>query len=87
MNPRHEPFNPTTAVELTMLESGPAAVTVYNMAGQAIRELEGDYMTAGRHRLVWNGRDDAGNAVSAGVYFARLKAGAVDTTAKIVLVM
>ncbi|MFC1607928.1 two-component regulator propeller domain-containing protein [Candidatus Latescibacterota bacterium] len=80
------PFNPTTAVEFTLPQSGQVTVTVYNMAGQAVRELAGDFMTAGNHRLVWDGRDSSGNNVSAGVYFARLKAGVVDATAKMVLV-
>ena len=38
------------------------------------------------HRIVWDGSDDRGNAVSAGVYIARLKAGEVTATGKMVLV-
>ena len=39
-----------------------------------------------RNKFVWDGRDSKGNTVSAGVYFARLQAGNVDATAKMVLV-
>ena len=34
------------------------------MAGQKIRELIADYLTAGIHTLAWDGKDANGNAVS-----------------------
>jgi hypothetical protein len=35
---------------------------------------------------VWNGKDEAGNPSASGVYFLRLRAGALSATTKLVLV-
>ena len=80
------PFNPSTTIEFDLPETGMAALTIYNIAGQKVRELLDGYTSAGMHRVVWNGSDDSGHAVSAGVYIARLKAGEVTATGKMVLV-
>jgi len=34
-----------------------------------------DYLEAGIHEVVWNGRDDHGRQLGSGVYFYRLVAG------------
>ncbi|MFC1574263.1 FlgD immunoglobulin-like domain containing protein, partial [Candidatus Latescibacterota bacterium] len=80
------PFNPTTTIEFKLPETGMAALFIYNIAGQKVRELLDGYKPAGLHRVVWDGTDEDGNAVSAGVYIARLKAGDVVGTGKMVLV-
>ncbi|MFC1509115.1 FlgD immunoglobulin-like domain containing protein [Candidatus Omnitrophota bacterium] len=80
------PFNPTTTIEYDLPETGMAALTIYNIAGQKVRELLSGYKSAGMHRVIWDGTDESGNAVSAGVYIARLKAGEAVATGKMVLV-
>ncbi|MFC1509118.1 two-component regulator propeller domain-containing protein [Candidatus Omnitrophota bacterium] len=80
------PFNPTTTIEFELPETGMAALTIYNIAGQKVRDLLSGYKSAGMHRVVWDGRDESGNAVSAGVYIAWLKAGDVAAVGKMVLV-
>ena len=80
------PFNPTTTIEFDLPETGMASLTIYNIAGQKVRELLTGYKSAGKHRIVWDGTDENGNAVSAGVYIARLKAGEVVAMGKMVLI-
>ena len=41
--------------------------------GQKIRELVSESMFEGVHSVVWDGRDDDGLHVSAGVYVTRLR--------------
>jgi hypothetical protein len=43
-------------------------------------------MEAGGHRVAWDGRDDAGRSMPAGVYFYRLEAGEYRETKSMVLV-
>jgi len=69
------PFNPSTAIEFTLSESGFTTLTVYNISGQQICKLAAEYITAGTHNLTWDGRDNSGKAVSSGVYIIRLQAG------------
>jgi uncharacterized delta-60 repeat protein len=50
-------------------------VRLYNAAGRVVRTLADGALPAGRHLKTWDGTDDQGNKVAAGVYFARLDAG------------
>ena len=79
------PFNPTTTIEFTSPESGFATISIYSMAGQKIRELTADYLPAGTHTLLWDGKDSNGNAVSSGIYITRLQAGNYTATGRMVL--
>lgn len=73
------PFNPSTTLYYAIPSAGQVELSVYNAAGQRVRTLVNDSRPAGPHSEVWNGQDDRGNAVAAGVYFARLSAlGSVD---------
>ena len=80
------PFNPSTTIEFTLPESGFATISIYSMAGQKIRELTADFMPAGTHTLMWDGRDASGNAVSSGIYITRMKAGKYTATGRMVLI-
>ncbi len=80
------PFNPHTSVSFQMPSSGTADVRVYDAAGRLVRTLlAGDERDAGSHQVVWDGRDDAGRGVAAGVYFSRIIAGGREASAKMVL--
>ncbi|MCE5252080.1 T9SS type A sorting domain-containing protein [bacterium] len=80
------PFNPSTTIEFTLPEAGLTKLSVYNIAGQKVRGLVSGNMTAGNHTVVWDGRDDSGAPVSAGIYFARLTCGGRTVSGKMVMV-
>jgi len=48
---------------------------VYNIFGQRVRELLRAAREPGEHRFMWDGTDDNGQTVTAGVYILRLRAG------------
>jgi len=52
---------------------GPVRLAVYNVRGQRVRTLVDGMVERGRRETVWNGTDDAGAGVAAGVYFIRLE--------------
>jgi ligand-binding sensor domain-containing protein len=80
------PFNPTTTIEFSVGASDTATLSIYNLAGQKVRTLiNGERLTAGVHSVVWNGKDEAGNAVSSGVYFCRIMAGNLMSVSKMTL--
>jgi hypothetical protein len=70
------PFNPSTRLVLFLapptggVAASAATVTIYAPDGNRIRSLFDGAMPAGRNELFWDGKNDRGNAVSAGVYFA-----------------
>jgi len=68
------PFNPSTTIEF--VRTGPPAhvrLSVYNLLGQRVRRLVSGSFDAGRHRVVWDGKDDQGRVSGSGVYFYRLE--------------
>ncbi len=48
---------------------------IYNLQGQLVRTLVDEQQSAGRHRVVWDGKTDAGASVSSGVYLYTITAG------------
>jgi hypothetical protein len=80
------PFNPVTSIAYAVpSDGGPIELAVYNVAGRRVRTLASPEATPGRHVVVWDGRDERGEAVASGVYFVRLSAAAVSRTRKMVL--
>ena len=70
------PFNPSTTLYFQVPEREEVALVVYSLAGQVVKTLiPGRTLTAGIHEVFWEGRDDQGRPVAAGVYFYRLIAG------------
>ena len=69
------PFNPTTNIVFTLSRSADVKLTVYNLLGQRVAVLlDNQTRLTGTHTVQWNGRDDAGQLVSSGVYVYRLEA-------------
>lgn len=58
---------------------------VYDVAGRRIRRLSNEYLTAGGHDLLWDGRDDEGRQTSAGIYLVRVSSSEGTATARVVL--
>ncbi|MFO7654335.1 MAG: S8 family serine peptidase [Candidatus Krumholzibacteriia bacterium] len=66
------PFNPQTTIRFALPERSRTTVTIYDVAGRAVRRLLAEELGAAVHQVQWNGRDDRGQAVAAGVYFYRV---------------
>lgn len=69
------PFNSSTTITFTIPSDTPATLAIYSISGQKVRELMNGTQSAGTHSAIWNGRDERGNPVSSGIYFARLETG------------
>jgi hypothetical protein len=57
--------NPMRGFARVLRASGRGDVLVHDARGRTVRRLTGE------HELLWNGRDDSGRGVAAGVYFLR----------------
>jgi hypothetical protein len=67
------PFNPRTVIEFELPEAGFAALVVHDVAGRRVRTLLREWMSAGPHRVEWNGVDERGDPVAGGVYYYTLR--------------
>ena len=80
--------NPT-AVSSTVLYTLPRAsgvrLSIYDIAGHRVMTLADRAESAGSHELAWNGRDERGGRVAAGVYVLELVAGPERRVAKLVM--
>jgi flagellar hook assembly protein FlgD len=49
---------------------------VYDISGAKVRSLiSAEQYQSGSYQIKWDGKDDFGNKLSSGIYFARLDAG------------
>lgn len=67
------PFNPNTRIPYYLYQTEPIKLVIYNLMGQRIRVLIDTTNSAGYHYIDWDGRDDKGQIVPAGVYIYRLQ--------------
>ena len=80
------PFNPGTVIQYELKRSAHVKLDIYNISGQVVRCLRDNLEGPGIHSVQWDGRDNDGKGVSAGVYLYRLQAGGFSQTKKMVLV-
>jgi hypothetical protein len=79
------PFNSTTNIRFFLIKQVKVKLAIHNILGQQIRTLHYGELVQGFHQLEWDGRDDAGNYISSGVYFVRLSTGDFIKTRKMIL--
>ena len=61
-------------------------ITVYDVTGRRVRSVVDErLMPAGDHEAVWDGRNEAGLAVGAGVYFSVLEYDGTRRTRRLVV--
>jgi hypothetical protein len=80
------PCNPTTVIRFELAADAPCRLVIHDARGRRVRELVHRALRAGRHEVVFDGRDDAGRVLPSGVYLARLEAGGVRELGKVVIV-
>ena len=69
------PFNPSTQIRYGLDEQAHVKLSIYNTLGQEVATLVNEVQDAGFQTVSWNGNDNSGQQVSAGVYVYRLEAG------------
>ncbi len=67
---RPNPFHGSTMLRYTLDQAGTTVVlNIRDVTGRVVRTLADQPSTAGMHEVGWDGRDGAGSALPAGVYF------------------
>jgi len=69
------PFNPSTNINIVLNRDNLVQLNVYNIRGEKVRTLIQDRLPANSYKFTFDGKDDAGQALASGTYFARLRIG------------
>jgi hypothetical protein len=82
---RPNPFREATSIAWAL--PGPQNVTLslYDVRGALVRLLASGTCDAGRHEVVWDGRDGRGREAASGIYFYSLETAGVRETRRLVL--
>ena len=68
------PFNPAVVLPLDLAtDAAGVSLIVYDVLGRRVRQVWQGSLGAGTHRFVWDGRDEAGKVVAAGVYIYQVE--------------
>ena len=66
------PFNPLTFISVNVDRQSSGALVIFDIQGREIKTLEKGNFDAGNNTFTWNGLDDRGTPVPAGIYTYRL---------------
>ncbi len=79
------PFTGTTTMRFSLRHAERGRLEIVDAGGRRVVALLAGDISAGEHTVHWAGRDARGGRCAAGVYFARLTAGARTATRRVVL--
>ncbi len=79
------PFNPETVIRYVLPEKSEVAIDIYNILGQTVRSFYSRTEESGFKSIRWDGNDFSGQAVGAGVYIYRIRAGEYTRSMKMLL--
>ncbi len=78
------PFIGETFICFELDNPSPVVFTIFNLQGIAVRTLTRAVMAAGSHQVTWDGNDDRGNPVAAGIYTCRMNTHNYQGTIKLI---
>lgn len=84
--PVPNPFNPSTVLAFELPAADSVTLTIHDLSGRTVRTLLSRApREAGRHEVVFNGRDDDGRSLPAGAFICRLATGEATTSTRVTL--
>ena len=78
------PFRDGATLEYSLPSEGIAELAIYDVGGREVRSLVAGDRPAGTHSVRWDGSDDSGASVAAGLYFAKLQTQERETRIKLI---
>ena len=80
------PMDDFTTLRFRLSNASDAKLAIYDAAGRHVRTLVNGPLSSGAHQIGWDGRDERGHEVEAGVYFYRLEAGSFTQSHRLLVV-
>ena len=67
------PFNPITILTYDLPIKNHITLIIYDLNGRKVKVLFNEIQSAGKHSIEWDGKNEKGESVSAGMYIYTLK--------------
>ena len=67
------PFNSQTVIEFCLPSSSHLVIKIFDILGRELNTIVSKNYTAGKHRIVWDGKDRSGHPAGSGIYFYLIK--------------
>jgi hypothetical protein len=83
--PSPNPTHGRAMVSYVLGQAGRVQLSVYDISGRLVRRLVDGDRRAGAETVVWNGTDNSGARLGAGVYFVQLAGPAFRETRRVIL--
>ncbi len=74
VSPLPNPVNSQLKIRYTLNREVNVGISVYDISGKKIKTLLNKRQTAGSYKIIWDGIDDYGKRVSAGIYILKFNA-------------
>ncbi|MGB9721797.1 MAG: S8 family serine peptidase [bacterium] len=84
-SPMPNPTKGIVRINYAIPQTGNATLKIYNCLGQVVRTLIDGEQKPGFYTAIWDGKDDAGRRLSAGIYFYQFTADKFNDTKKAIL--
>ena len=79
------PFTGAGAFKLTLSRTAEVTMDLFDVAGRKVKSLYEGRFAPGQHELRWDARNEQGQRMPAGLYFARVGVGDAHLVRKVVL--
>lgn len=79
------PARNSTSIYFNLATPSNVHIAIYDVQGRIIQNLTDDKYNAGKHRILWNGKNDSNLRVASGVYICKIRTNTESRTQKIVL--
>jgi hypothetical protein len=84
--PNPNPFRDGARIPFTLARDTEVTLGIYDLRGARLRTLASGARAAGSYEIPWDGRDERGHPVVAGLYLVRLESGNTSVTRKVIRV-
>jgi hypothetical protein len=81
--PYPNPASHGAAIGFRLAKEARVELELFDLAGHRVRTIDSRVFTAGDHSVAWDGTDQAGRRIPAGLYVVRMRAGSLETRRKL----
>ncbi|MCK4413283.1 MAG: hypothetical protein KAY32_07055 [Candidatus Eisenbacteria sp.] len=82
---RPNPFRGDVAIRFSCANEGLVRLSIFDASGRLVRTLHDGKATKGENRMVWDGRDNAGQGVSSGIFWVEMSTSVYRSSKELIL--